>query len=924
MKLTMLQGQFCLIGFSGSDPNFKHWLQWMKEVLDRPSKNETSDTKVYLILVKHENIEPERQLFYDNHHIGVINLSNHEIISELLGKQDKTLNYNETIKLSERDNPSPKELILAFFEYLQKAAESYRVDFARPERQTIKAPYNKLWCEVSNAINNNKSELPNLVSKIVEERARLGTPKIIHYQGEIIRSLIGKKDIWTDEEKSYFLLAVKDCGLLPSLFREEDIQRGQPFDGLEVYQQLVERDNTLLPVGKDSSIISTSKDWQYYEKALRYAFSLQFSELKQFLAEWNPNKSWQINKTSLLYLFDKTKAIEILDEIVKNESNEIIQYKAAVISNALDQSFYGKHPLDKFWNHGITGITDIAKFIAEQASPRKKSIELFGQSTKTIYFDKSYVEFKESLRLLQYFINEGFSPTMNITSFLPSQAWYNCFVYIFEYYPWPCLYFSLCIKDEKLSRKIGQEYAYSLELKDDLPKLQNAILKAIGSDDVPRTFIRPLLNISKEIYCALDENIWYSLFEKMIFLPYLDRLTASSETYDDDYQNIISAIENIYLPNNVEKVYSLLIDKVTINPKIVSIIICNHLNVFALGKKVMSLCLEKLYKMPLKDVFSIYYILNHYNLLSDKELKHIEEIATNDGLLFIRDYPTGTIQMSYLLKSQNVISLLKENILASNVWDCGINGNSITSPNIIAMKKLPDSITWTNEEQDILFHNLELNLSLIESLNDSQLDNFFTSDMINVIYSMVFFHSKMTKFTARKDIQVRLRKQLNRLRGNISMLSGLLSDDYKQYENSHIALRDRISLSGIEGNKDGIALELDRALNLKPEVLNYILSSIAFYCENYYQEMNKFFGRRVLLLLEIFMTQDSQQQESGTVYYRNLNLNLPWAYSSLFRIANAFSKDYPDNDGVKYWCNNDKANRFNLVKYWVSKSRAKE
>jgi hypothetical protein len=31
-----------------------------------------------------------------------------------------------------------------------------------------------------------------------------------------------------------------------------------------------------------------------------------------------------------------------------------------------------------------------------------------------------------------------------------------------------------------------------------------------------------------------------------------------------------------------------------------------------------------------------------------------------------------------------------------------------------------------------------------------------------------------------------------------------------------------------------------------------------------------------------------------------------------------------DNDGVKYWCKNDKANRFNLVKYWVSKSRAKE
>ena len=38
MRLSMLQGRFCLIGFSGSDPNYLSWLQWMKDVLDKDGR----------------------------------------------------------------------------------------------------------------------------------------------------------------------------------------------------------------------------------------------------------------------------------------------------------------------------------------------------------------------------------------------------------------------------------------------------------------------------------------------------------------------------------------------------------------------------------------------------------------------------------------------------------------------------------------------------------------------------------------------------------------------------------------------------------------------------------------------------------------------------------------------------------------------
>lgn len=35
MRTSLLTGVFCLVGFSGDDPNFLGWLEWMKDVLDR-------------------------------------------------------------------------------------------------------------------------------------------------------------------------------------------------------------------------------------------------------------------------------------------------------------------------------------------------------------------------------------------------------------------------------------------------------------------------------------------------------------------------------------------------------------------------------------------------------------------------------------------------------------------------------------------------------------------------------------------------------------------------------------------------------------------------------------------------------------------------------------------------------------------------
>ena len=83
LRIALLSGVYCLIGFSGDDPNFLGWLEWVKDILDkepvdeiksRGNKSKYDQIKVFLILIDENPIPDERSLFYRNHHIGVIHL----------------------------------------------------------------------------------------------------------------------------------------------------------------------------------------------------------------------------------------------------------------------------------------------------------------------------------------------------------------------------------------------------------------------------------------------------------------------------------------------------------------------------------------------------------------------------------------------------------------------------------------------------------------------------------------------------------------------------------------------------------------------------------------------------------------------------------------------------------------------------------
>ena len=901
MRLSMLQGRFCLIGFSGSDPNYLSWLQWMKDVLDKDGEDcESKDyTKVFLILLQKEEIEPARELFYKNHHVQVLNLSDKDVIEELFDNRvsnDRSLNGGDA---SESEfTPSPKELLIQLFKYLQRTPYV--------GRQHIKSSYNSLWSDVARAVRNGEDCSTNL-SQISKELSQLGAPKLIHYQYEVVTHLLGPKVEWSESKQRAFTMAMDDCGLLPFLLTTEQINRVPNLPQDVIWNRLQLRQNTFACDNVDE--INSDSDDTMYEIVLRYAYSLDFTSLKNTLYKWKPTGLWRLMRGSMCYLFDRQGVVDSFDQYISSTESVINKYKASILCNAISGEYPERYPLGEYWTMGLDGINDVAQYIAQQAQLKDKKLFIYGQTEKSVCLNPSNRELRESLRLLQYFAKEGFMPTMQITTLLSAWDWYQCFINIFEIFPYPSLFYTLGYHDQKLSRKVGQEYAYSDALKSELPDIQRSLLDAIGNEDTPNTFRQSLLLISKEIYCALEEECWFDLFTSNVLLPYLQNLTPSSGVYDDVYNHICSAIDNVYSPQRVLYILRLLIGILPVNTSVPSSLISNYLNIRVLPKKGLSKVLESLKEYDFKNIYTICYSLNHYGKLPKATLSDIRKKVSKSDIEEISARSAALVQVSCLFDDDEFVNWIKDSVLNSNVWDCGIREKMRVQPNVIELEHFPKWYIWSDDEKSKLFDNLIYNLSLIErTKRPSDETRILLGRLIDVVYSMVFFFSRNTKEGEWPDLERRLQNELSRLRGFDNMLEGFVSDDVDKYDSSHVSLLAGLSLTKIKGNYTAVSLEIDRVLFLCKVRLNSGLSNIASYCRDY-TDMSLLFYDRLLLILERFRTVD----------YRTLNLNKAWAFASLYRIAFYLSKSkrFAENEHVIFWLKDRDVRRFNLVKNWA-------
>lgn len=902
MRISLLQGTFCLFGFSGNDPNFIAWIRWVRDILVvNRNKRDINNIKIFLVDINDKKPELEKELFYNNHNIFYIPLLNNEVC--------KIIN-------AEKHNDI-KHLIISFLSYIYDNTnyESKQYNIA-PKKE-----YQELWSilfsniyKINTQINaNNKNT--EIIKHITELKQSNRIISFTLYQKQLLSSIYDKK-CFNEEEIKILLLALKDTYYLPEYYPEllEKLENSNlSQEDKTTINSLKERNITL--TNKIPRINSNTEDYLIYEQALRYAYNLDFTNLKEEIDKWNPQDSSYIPKKAiLLYLFKDEEAKNILLEYIDTEYDIKERYYATQLLNIICRCYPSKYSTVKYENQNIDGLYELKEAFIKQVIQKKESLKPYGYNGKSYNIGNPNINYENSLRVLQFMIE---FPVMlsffNYHFIIDEKEWYQVFKHIFQEYPYPTLFYSLQCNTSEVLKRIGQEYAYSDDLfEEETPNLLDIMLNAYINEDTPTFIKNNILEISKEFFISVNSSKWENKFieiwQKAIFPQY-----EKIEPHHSIYRFSCEALKYINSKNHTAMIIMDCLQKAKIKEDITISFL------YSLRVSKTKVLLDKNLQYSIDKFISningdkefviagnIYPILTTENKkvinTKIKEIikgKHISEIAFKTASFFAKE-------------DKKNIQIIKQALIENiRLWGNGLNEDSASPVNFIKLSSMKNNIKWNKDEIHIIYTKLK------ESFNKVISSHWYKDDYdqkhIPLNYNLLF--EEMFKFlTDHQDIlsmendisefSLITHKELQKLRGFININEALISDDSNKIELGLEQLHNDIIINNIEKHDSSINIILDRILLKKKEGLRACINYIEYYLLKYYTKENitPIIIEKLLLILQTY-TKDTIQE---------LDLEVPRNVRYFISISTSLKKLGYKSTAINYWSKIKRSNRFNL------------
>lgn len=512
MRISLLQGVFCLIGFSGDDPNFVNWISWVRDVLvteddEIKDKDEEKRTyKIFLIGLSKDEPDEVRKMFYENHNIVYVPLLRKDV-KEVIGAEGID---------------EPRDLFCKFFDYLYNwkgAADAAQDTGDVPSRKA----YNELWDKVYEV--KHETNLPTSIKTIVtvdeEKLAQLYALKpwnrIVTYtfrQFNFLKEMVFKKEPLTEAEARLTLLAIEDTGLtVDDELVKKITASGIENEDVDKLKRQTERAETLL---NSKYTEEQTENVDPYEQILRSLFTMDFKLAKELLDGWEPKGTDVTRKALVLSFFDKAQAKDILWNYIKQEPNEKEQFYATKLLNILEDTFPPVHPLDRYENANVQDYNkDLSNFIKRTLDIKEK-IKGYGsgKNEKVFYIGGKPTKIREATAVLNFLLEApAFVSYKNFYTLISSEKWYHIHKVIYERYPLPVLYYGLQCTDSKVKTRIGQDYAYSDYLAENyLEDILTYLLKACLVDATPDYLKESILIVARELFVSVKPQKWEDLF----------------------------------------------------------------------------------------------------------------------------------------------------------------------------------------------------------------------------------------------------------------------------------------------------------------------------------------------------------------------------------------------------------------------------
>ncbi|WP_407487842.1 SIR2 family protein [Elizabethkingia anophelis] len=878
MRISLLKGVFCLLGFSGNDQNFLSWVKWVKDILLK-SNNRGTTHKVFLVTIDEKEVDKETNLYYKNHHICIIPLRNQQV--------------KETIN-SKSNNP--KELIHAFLEYLYKS------------NIKIKDSYSNHW----KYIIRNQEAIPD--EELLSISTSIGFKKETIFQEYFLNGMGFNRNEPKISELQLALLAIFDTGdsLEEHTGLIDIIESNIPKFSRDYQLLYNDIKNRNITINKNlSKKLNESPNINDYDKALRLAFNLEFIKLKKFLDQWNPSDSKLINKASLMSVFDKKLAKSLLSNYIdKDQTNTKEKFLAIQTVNLFTDFNEERISTIDFENQNLESIRSIKKYLIGEILQKEDTIKPYGYSTSNNISNEKY---SEAFRLFNYLINIGPQLTSETSQYISASDWYVIFKNLYNYYPFPCFYFSLQFDTRDTLSRIGQDFAYSNHLRNETKLILKKSLKNLIDNTIPNDYIISTFTICSEFLSSVTSSEWEQDFME-IWDKYLLPKFEEEERYDSIFTFIKKGLPFIEIEQNKLKIITDCLLKSYNNPDN-SILFLYYLKVnnLNISKEVDFIKLLNEYCLEIKKTSQINVVGNIMRVLDANHIKTIAEkillFIENDDII---EKNTMYTCCFFLKKAEIKMTKLKQYIIKSDkVWDNGIrqDRNSITQPDFWELSHFEQFFEWNQNELVKLYKDLIIKLDqLLESSHYQNKEMlFFRRYYIKLLDEMLNFLVKNESLLSIQKtfypIKHKITAELQDKRGYTNLSEGLLSRDSSTVISALNLFFRSINESGISEFEYEFSLIISRFLNQRRESLESCIECINYTIKKYYtvNELPNDLKKSIIHALDAYTIE----------LLVKLELDVPRISKYLMNISEYLSNLHQDSTGIDYWLAQKKAKRFN-------------
>ena len=338
VRQALIENLFCLIGFSGDDPNFLNWLGWLRDVMgDKVSP-------VYSITWRKNPLpEPEVNLF-KKRKIEMVNLGEidglngykeaFEFFFAYLAEKPKEEEWSAGPISSNIYMDSPTNLLT---EKLRAIRESYPGWLLLPKgyHQQFR---DAVWGLVKVEQQIDKEDIHTKIAYLYELDWRLGislTPKATSEYVSALESVISSNEPLVDDEpEKLFSLA----NSLLSIYRYKN--------NIEKFYNLVTQVQS-----RFSAVYSQQYKRFYYEQCLMALWQLDYEKLSQLLDEWHiTNDEFEpvLWKSMLLYESGRideaiqilSKAHNIISQLILKEGKSAAYIKSCMLQIEKSLNYY--------------------------------------------------------------------------------------------------------------------------------------------------------------------------------------------------------------------------------------------------------------------------------------------------------------------------------------------------------------------------------------------------------------------------------------------------------------------------------------------------------------------------------------------------------------------------------------------------------